>query len=94
MAKRTSRMGTGYMSSTYKAIHACDLWKSEVKWQGSDREAVFAFAKALGEPYVVGRSNIIDTDNPEVMRKLDMILGPNGATILKVMVIQGGEDEK
>lgn len=74
-----------------RALQALDLWKAEVGWQSNDYEAVFAFAAALGDPYEVGRDQIINTDNPEVMRKIDMILGPNGTTLLKVMIIQAKE---
>lgn len=76
-----------------KAIAARDLWMSETKWQGSVYDATFAFAKILGDPYSPGRELIINTDNLEVMRRLDLILGPHGPTILKVLILQSEKDE-
>lgn len=78
-----------------KAIAAAKLWcENEIV----PIHAMYEFAEWLGDshpnPYnrdktiQNARGAIVNIFNPEVRHKIDMILGPNGKALLKVMGIR------
>lgn len=50
------------------------------------------FAEFTGDPFNGDRGILVNTDNPKVMAKVDLILGPNGYTLLKMWKIQNDAD--
>lgn len=70
-----------------RAIAACQLWCKafDRDW---DNDGVFAFARWTGDPMGPDRGYIINIYNPEVMKKVDIILGPNGYAMLKMWKAQ------
>ena len=75
----------------YKLVaKACLRWLECFGYDDS-LSAKYAFATFLGYPYKINQENIVDTNNPEVIRLIDLINGPNGITILKMMDIKNKE---
>lgn len=69
---------------------ARDLWQETCKrWGELDRHtATFVFATFLGDPYDGIRPFIVDPYNRDVTNKIDLILGDNGAAILKILEVK------
>lgn len=86
------------MNDKLNKMHAAfTLWRSTFKYDKT-YVTLQAFAAFLGDPfnpYDAKRQNmIVNIDNPEVMKKIDIILGPNGLTILKMWKIQQESDNE
>lgn len=49
---------------------------------------MMSFAQAIGHPHnpFASNSKVIDTDDPDVQRLIDLINGSNGYTILKMLM--------
>ncbi len=60
-----------------RVIHKSDVFNG--------RAHMYAFAKFIGHPYKPPGHRIVDTTNPEVRRLIDLINGPSGFAILKIM---------
>lgn len=71
------------------AIAAGDKWAT-MAGVLKDRNHMYAFAAWLGDPFHPdsGRDKIVDMDKPEIRRKVELINGPNGHTILKMFEAQ------
>ncbi len=72
------------------AVVACRAW---AKVFASDKTpsylTMLSFAEFLGCPYQSGlRDKIVDMHDPEILRKVQNILGPNGYTYLKMLKAQ------
>lgn len=70
-----------------KVTAARGRWQSTCKrWEDLDRHtATFVFAVFLGDPYDGLRPFIVNPHNPDVVNKIELILGDNGVAILKMM---------
>lgn len=73
----------------YHAIAACRKWL-EVFRPGDHFCSIHIheFAAFTGDPTTSERNFIINIENPEVMKIVDIILGPNGYTLLKMWKAQ------
>ena len=56
-------------------------------------EGMVQFAAFLGDPYDGERTAYVNIHNPDVLNKIDMILGPHGMTILKMWKAQQEPDD-
>lgn len=82
-----------FLEYTKKALRARDLWCSEL---GKDNNyfSSFEFAAYLGDPLTYDKDGsatrdlIININNPEIRRQLDMLTGHNGFTMMKILLIQ------
>lgn len=75
---------------TKETINAWKLW-AKVFGQNENYASLHAFARWTGDPYPTEgdlRDIIVNTNNPEVMKKIEAILGPNGHTLLKMWKAQ------
>lgn len=69
-----------------------DMFMAFHKWEkvfeiegGRDAENLIKFAEFTGDPFHEDKRNMyVNTENPEVMEKVDLINGPNGYTLLKM----------
>lgn len=70
---------------------------SFAKWREVNKTphaGMMDFAAFLGDPYprdatiAINNRYAVNIFNPEIRRKLDMIMGPNGDVMLRIMVIQ------
>jgi len=76
-------------SKNNDVIKAWKLWSQVylgVKY--SHIQSLIVFAKFTGDPYDHERANYINIHNPEVMRKINLINGPNGLALLKMWKAQ------
>ncbi len=67
---------------------ALKRWMEICEVQDRGTGNLYAFATFLGHPFDGKTSYIINLENPEVARKIKLINGPDGDTILKMMKIQ------
>ncbi len=83
-----------------KAVQAFRLWEKVIgRTQGLYYPPfrMTAFVEFLGveiDDESKGRNLIVPVHNPECQKLIDMILGPNGETILKVMDIRHKERQR
>lgn len=76
-----------YKGMRDRGIQAWHRWAAVFEQDGS-RESLFKFAEWTGDAASPARDIIINVNNPEVMKKIDIILGPNGYTMLKMWKAQ------
>lgn len=76
-----------YRGQSNKAIRAWHTWAA-VFGRDATFESICEFAVWTGDPPSDIRSSIINVNNPEVMKKIEAILGPNGHTLLKMWKAQ------
>lgn len=82
-------MGPQYGSyNTREVQKACMRWLKRNSVNGQD---LYAFAQFLGFPHKGGHHLVVDTENPEVRRLIDLINGPNGDAILKMLEIRNND---
>lgn len=74
-------------SKNQQAVSAWGKW-ARVLDQPTNIKSMYRFTEFLGHPHKDGCRYVIDIDNPEVMKKVELILGPNGHTLLKMWAIQ------
>lgn len=76
------------------------LQKAIIRWRGYDNRSqlvardMHEFAVFIGyphNPHGSVHSKIVDTENPDVQRLIDLINGPNGNTILKMLKVKNDE---
>lgn len=82
---------------TYLVHKACALWMKVIQNQNEDYNDGYSvkdlmlFAEFLGHPYGEHRTKIVPTTDPEVRHLIDLINGPNGNAILKMLEIRNNE---
>lgn len=65
-----------------------------LKWRGFDVRSslvtkdFYEFATFIGHPSIEGSGRVVPTHKPEVRHLIDLINGPNGHTILKMLEIR------
>jgi hypothetical protein len=82
-----------YLRNEYDSVlvhKAAKKWCDEIhKTDIYHTVHLYSFAIFIGYPHEVGKSaKIVDTANPKVRRIINLINGPNGTAILKIMEIR------
>lgn len=86
------------MRDNSKAIDAYKIW-AEVQTEKMADSSIFKFAEFLGDAFGDHRKNkaarlaVVNIYNPEVMEKVEKILGPHGKTYIKIMEAQQDETD-
>jgi hypothetical protein len=63
-------------------------WRVHASRQFLITKDMYDFAEFIGYPHKEGADLIVDTKNPDVKAIIDLINGPNGNTILKILDIR------
>lgn len=77
----------GVTSDQKLALKAWRLWAKETG-KGETTRSLYEFADYLGDPWYGDRNDIVNMDNPIVRRRVELLTGPNGYTMLKVLLVQ------
>lgn len=81
------------LSYSDKLDNAVCLWAGK-EWEDTRTADYVAFATFIGFPNRENEGDfIVDHRKPEIRRIIDMITGPHGKTILKVLAVQAERNE-
>lgn len=73
-----------------------DALAAWVKWATvigcpTDADSLYKFSEFIGDPCKGERRYIINIENPEIVKRIILINGPNGHALLKMWIAQNGE---